>query len=602
MKDGVCLIDGELAAIQLGQPVDNPISDELLGDYFCFEDGAYQLTGKAMKVLYSVAQLREKLYKDGFVCDGIRFCRFKRSSGSSRVGKCLFIDEKLYSRIHKWEMCGLKVKEGQQVDLAALEAYIALSLSSIIGLISIRPENFLVIDDYNSVFKDKVIAVKADSDGWLTSAPEEVEVSNSIWDGQSLIDKSLLGEYEDKGMVLLRNRFFKSACFNCNLQQFFADHGITDVSQLNGRTFAHDISDVKIITTPSSIKYLKFGTLEKWLQLLDEDGDFGVVKYEKPTHFFDGDMVQTHYQLLNTLQMSQDDVSALVQPSLDYLSLIQSDPTILRFHIKHGGADEKISSAATTNDVVYQMLGLTDKFSETKLYHEFVQDVSRAFKKNLRRGHLLVHGNYSTLLGNPIEMLYSSIGQFDGMSQIGVGNVYNKSFAFGQTLLGSRSPHVTVGNVWLTKNKDNAEISRYINATNNIVCINSIGENVLMRLSGADFDSDVVMLTDNPILIGAAQKNYDKFLVPTSLVDAKKVVRHYTKEEQADLDIKTSVNKIGEIVNLSQELNTKLWDLLNGGCSFEDVEELYCDIAKLDILSGIEINYRSAHTATCAYI
>ena len=481
MKDGVCLIDGELAAIQLGQPVDNPISDELLGDYFCFEDGAYQLTGKAMKVLYSVAQLREKLYKDGFVCDGIRFCRFKRSSGSSRVGKCLFIDEKLYSRIHKWEMCGLKIKEGQQVDLAALEAYIALSLSSIIGLISIRPENFLVIDDYNSVFKDKVIAVKADNDGWLTSAPEEVEVSNSIWDGQSLIDKSLLGEYEDKGMVLLRNRFFKSACFNCNLQQFFADHGITDVSQLNGRTFANDISDVKIVTTPSSIKYLKFGTLEKWLQLLDEDGDFGVVKYEKPTHFFDGDMVQTHYQLLNTLQMSQDDVSALVQPSLDYLSLIQSDPTILRFHIKHGGADEKISSAATTNDVVYQMLGLTDKFSGTKLYHEFVQDVSRAFKKNLRRGHLLVHGNYSTLLGNPIEMLYSAIGQFDGTSQIGVGNVYNKSFAFGQTLLGSRSPHVTVGNVWITKNKDNAEISRYINATNNIVCINSIGETRLQE-------------------------------------------------------------------------------------------------------------------------
>lgn len=150
------------------------------------------------------------------------------------------------------------------------------------------------------------------------------------------------------------------------------------------------------------------------------------------------------------------------------------------------GADEKISSAATTNDVVYQMLGLTDKFSGTKLYHEFVQDVSRAFKKNLRRGHLLVHGNYSTLLGNPIEMLYSAIGQFDGTSQIGVGNVYNKSFAFGQTLLGSRSPHVTVGNVWITKNKDNAEISRYINATNNIVCINSIGENVLMRLSGAD--------------------------------------------------------------------------------------------------------------------
>lgn len=68
------------------------------------------------------------------------------------------------------------------------------------------------------------------------------------------------------------------------------------------------------------------------------------------------------------------------------------------------------------------------------------------------------------------------------------------------------------------------------------------------------------------------------------------MVRHYTKAEQADLDIKTSVNKIGEIVNLSQELNTKLWDELNGGKTYEEVEELYCDIAKLDVLSGIEID------------
>ena len=119
-------------------------------------------------------------------------------------------------------------------------------------------------------------------------------------------------------MILLRNRFFKSACFNTNIQKFFADRGITDVSQLSGFTLAQDISDIKVITTPSSIKYVKFGTLEQWLRLLDEDGNFGVVKHEKPTHFFDGRMVQIHYQLLNTLQLSQDDVDQLAKPSLDY--------------------------------------------------------------------------------------------------------------------------------------------------------------------------------------------------------------------------------------------------------------------------------------------
>lgn len=590
LVDNVCIKNGELIAVRIDSPVENPLPPQKLGNLFKFDDGKYCL-GKSMKVVMSVADLRSKLYHDGFVCDGIVFQRFKRSSGSSRIGKCLFIDERLYPRMHKWELCGLKVRAGQEIDLAALEAYIALTLSSIIGTLPLSPENFLVIDDYKSVFKDRVVATRIGEDGWLTSKPEDVDVSNSIWDGQSLIDNSAMGDWKDKGMLLLRNRFFKSACFNTNIQQFFADHGVTDIGQLNGFTLAENINQIKIITTPSSIKYLKFGSLEQWLSLLAEDGNFGIVKHEKPTHYFDGRMVQVHYQLLNTLQLSQDDVDNLVAPSLDYLRLIQSDPAVLRYHIKYlGNKDEAGDEVSSTNDVVYRMLGITDKFAQTKLYHDFRNDVSKSFKKELYRGHILVNGNYSTLLGNPIEMLYSAIGQFNGESKIGVGNIFCRKFEFGKTILGSRSPHVTMGNVLLARNMDNEEIQRYVNATKEIVCINSIGENILFRLSGADFDSDTMLLTDNSILINAAERNYHRYLVPTSLVDAKKIVRRYTREDQTDLDIKTSVNKIGEIVNLSQELNTKLWDEINSGADSSDLDELYCEIAQLDVLSNIEID------------
>lgn len=589
LHDNICVKNGELIAIRVENPVEAPVSADILGKYFTFDDGEYRLN-KALKVVHTVADLRRMLYQNGFVCDGVRYRRFKRSSGSSRVGKCLFIDDRLYDRMHKWEMCGLKVKEGQEVDLAALEAYIALTLSSIIGTIPLRPENFLVIDDFESVFQDRAVVSRIGDDGWLESKPEDVEVKNSIWDGQSLIDKSAMGEYQDFGMILLRNRFFKSACFNTNIQQFFADRGITDVSQLNGFTLAEKLEDVLIITTPSSIKYLKFGSLETWLRMLDEDGEFGIVKHEKKTHFFDGRMVMTHYQLLNTLQMTQEEVDEFVRPSLDYLRMIHTDPAVLRYHIKFSGYGEPINPAQSANEVVYQMLGITDKFFYTKLCDDFKHDVVKSFKKALSHGHILVNGNYSTLLGNPIEMLYASIGEFDGESQIGVGNIYCKGFQFGQRLLGSRSPHVTAGNILLTNNTSNDEIAKYLNITNEIVCINSIGENILMRLSGADFDSDTMLLTDHPLLIMAAERNYHRFLVPTSMVEAKKVVRHYTRDEQSDLDIKTSVNKIGEIVNLSQELNTMMWDRMNNGEQFEDVEELYCDIAKLDVLSGIEID------------
>ena len=133
-------------------------------------------------------------------------------------------------------------------------------------------------------------------------------------------------------------------------------------------------------------------------------------------------------------------------------------------------------------------------------------------------------------------------------------------------------------------------IDKYLNLTNEIVCINSINENVLQKLSGCDFDSDTVLLTDNKYLIKAAQKNYHLFKTPTSFVSATKVKRYYTPEQQADLDIKTSVNKIGEIINLSQELNSLLWDRMYHGASYDEIKELYYDICQLDIMSGLEID------------
>ena len=587
--DCIAWDDGEIVGVQTGEKVNNPVDAEEL-PYFIFKDGMYRAKDN-IKTCNNVADIRSDIYENGFVCEGIKYVRFKRSSGSSRVGKCLFINERLYNAMHEWEMCGIQVKEGQDIDLAALEPYIALTLSSIIDTIEIKPENILVVDDYKSVFHERAIATRL-VDGRLVSQPEDVEISNSIWDGQSLMDRSLFGEYSNKGMLLLRARFFKSCCFNTNIQQWFADHGIKKVSQLNGYTRAKKIEDVKLITTPSSIKYLKFGTLDHWLDTLETT--FGVVKYEKKTHFFDGRMVQTHYQLINTLQMTYEEVEQFIKPSLDYARMIKTDPAVLRHQIsyQYQSPDDTFYTKAVTskNDIIYRLLGMNDRFAKTKMYRNFCNDLIKSFIKNLRCGHVLVRGNYSTLCGNPIEMLKMSIGQFDGSSIIERDTVHCEMFESGKELLGSRSPHVTIGNILVTRNVIRPEIARYMNPTNEIVYVNSIQENLLERLSGADFDSDTMLLTDNEILVTAAKRNYDNFPVPTKLVESAMRNRRYTNREKADLDIKTSVNKIGEIINLSQELNSILWDRINKGASVDDVMELYCDISQLDVMSNLEID------------
>lgn len=587
-EDCIAWDDGEIVGVQTGKEVNYPIDIDKIP--FILKDGMYQAKDN-IKTYNNVADIRSDIYENGFVCEGIKYVRFKRSSGSSRVGKCLFINERLYDAMHEWEMCGIQVNEGQDIDLAALEPYIALTLSSIIDTIEIKPENILVVDDYKSVFHERAIATRL-VDGQLVSKPEDVEISNSIWDGQSLMDRSLFGEYSNKGMLLLRARFFKSCCFNANIQQWFADHGIKKVSQLNGYTRAKKIEDVKLITTPSSIKYLKFGTLDHWFDTLETT--FGVVKYEKKTHFFDGRMVQTHYQLINTLQMTYEEVEQFIKPSLDYARMIKTDPAVLRHQIsyQYQSPDDTFYTKAVTskNDIIYRLLGVNDRFSKTKMYRSFCNDLIRSFIKNLRCGHVLVRGNYSTLCGNPIEMLKMSIGQFDGSSIIEKNTVHCEMFESGKELLGSRSPHVTIGNILVTRNVIRPEIARYMNPTNEIVYVNSIQENLLERLSGADFDSDTMLLTDNEILVTAAKRNYDNFPVPTKLVESAMRNRRYTNREKADLDIKTSVNKIGEIINLSQELNSILWDRINKGASVDDVMELYCDISQLDVMSNLEID------------
>lgn len=589
-----------MVALKIDEPFYNSIDTSLLPPYFACEYDEEKMTYtyslvKTIKSVKSAKWLREWCYENGFICNGIHYCRFKRSSGSARVGKCLFIDKRLYHNMHQSEQCGLNINSGDSLDIAAFEAYISLPTSSIIDTLEIRPENILVVDDWTSTFYDNAVCTDLGENGWLKTEEKEMKISNSIWDGQSLIDFSLMGKYQSKGMLLLRNKFFKSCCFNTNIQKFFDDNHITNISQLQGETLAQDIQDIKLITTPSSIKFYKFENLKTWLENIYPF--FGIVKHDKDTHYFNGRMVQAHYQLLNTLQLSQDEIRHIVKDGLDYINLLNTNVDVMRYHLKFSDTDDvEIDNVMKNkNEIVYKLLNFDCAFHKTRIYYDFKKDLCRSYLRNMKKGHILLNGTYATLFGNPYEMLLQTIGKFDGSSVIASGTVHNTRYPYGCEILGSRSPHVTIGNILITKNVNCDIIDRYFNLTPNIICINSIGENILERLSGADFDSDTLLITDNKILVNSAKKNYHIFKVPTRNINPPKSKRHYTPSDLADLDDKTSNNKIGEIVNLSQELNSLLWDIVSkSGQSLEEqydsIKEIYYDVCQLDVMSNIEID------------
>ena len=594
-------------------PVEEPLPDALLGKYFKYdpETRSYKRSDKVIPTAFSCQDIREHLYTHGFDIDGIHYVRYKRSAGASRDGRCLFIAEPLYADMMAWSSCDLSADTAS--DQASWQAYIALTLSSIENVIKLPKKSILIIRDRVSRFTDNVVCVKENDAHDLMAEEEETEIENVIWDGEALLDASVFYEngYNDHGMMLLRNRFFKTCAFNTNLQDWFFDNDITQVSQLAGYTTARKIEDIKLVVTESSIKYFKFMPKEmplaekckRWLDAMYEgknNSTFGVVKADHDAPLMDGRMAYTNYQLLNTLGLTREGIGKLLEPSFDYLQAMLNKSPFLRYQINmttdHATIAEKElpDLAKYRRDTVLDMSCRTPLFEQTEFYKSFRSDTTKYFKKRLKKGRVAVCGNYEVLFGNAYEFLVAltdeSYEPTDSFS-LDDGQVCTVGFAHGDTVLCARSPHITMGNLYLAENVHCYDLLRYFNLTPNIICVNAIESNIQQRLNGCDYDSDSMLVTNDPWIIAGVTSCYNILKVPVCKAEPiGKTDYENTPRSLAALDQTIAKNKIGEIVNLSQFLNCLLWDGLFTEQGEHHPMDIYHDICILAVLSGMEID------------
>ncbi|MBR5222402.1 MAG: hypothetical protein IKV66_15570 [Clostridia bacterium] len=628
MTDHICVrdIDGEPTLIAVEVPynkdtdyahVENPIGEEILGKYFSYdsEKQCYCRTGKALETAVKCEEIRAVLYRDGFSVDGIHYVRYKRSAGSSRSGHCLFIAEPLYDDMMAWSSCGLSAEVDDQ---ASWQAYISLTLSSIESILKLPKKAILIIPDQTSVFKTHAVCVRQTEDGMLTAAEEETEVENVIWDGEALMDVSVFNDngYGEHSMMLLRNRFFKTCAFNTNLQLWFQVNDIKQIRQLAGFTTARDVTDIKLVITESSLKYLKFLPKEMplkekfklWLDAAYEGkdtSDFGVVKTDHYPTQMNGNMSYTSYQIINTMPFSYAETENFLAMSLEYLEKLQKRSTYMRFHLNHVGLQDDIDSKTLTVDnyrqrLIHDLTTRTPQFEHTSIYKDFRTEVCKIFKDKLKSGRVLVDGNYQTLFGNPIEFLCAIIDKDYKVNHplaITGDNAYCSHYRDGDAYLCIRSPHITMGNLYLAENTPHHYIDSYFNLNPNILCVNAIRNNIQQQLNGCDYDSDAVLVTWNTPLRYHSALIRDAFPIPVCKIDPiGKASYTNTPESLAQLDQKISDNKIGEIINLSQFLNSLFWDefhrldCFNNRGEFQKLKPLYYEICILAVLSGMEID------------
>ncbi len=617
ITDNICISgDKILAVITYVQASANKLPVGYCNFGFDADNNCY--TFKQAKTILSTADLRDRLYDKGFTMlnakgNPIEYVRYKRSAGMSRIGKCYFIRKEMYKKMIAWSdfspgssKIDAELKEyGLTLisDPVAHEAYTALTLSTIEDTVEIPLDSILFMRDVEGFSNPDAINVKCE-EGRAVAKRERVNISSILWDGEALLDESVFEQAgrSSKGMMLLRNRYFKSCAFNTKLQEWFNTSKIKDVSQLNGFTLAADISQVKMVVTESSLKFLKMfeGEFEDkiryWAEHIKNNGGniFGIVKSEKPTKFAGGQYVRTSYQLINTINITEEEAKTLVAPVNEFKRNLRNDYRYMKYYLDEFRSDD---SEAGFNPLLYKkklvsrILDKYPEFAETKMYYGFRNDIIGEINNSIKHGKLLVRGTNAVLFGNGLDLLFSCgfkdyhpwrlfIDDPDYIS------VYSSFFKERARILCARSPHITMGNI-IVADSIKEEYDHYFNLTDNIICVNAIGSTVQHRLNGCDYDSDVMLISDNNVLSQAALRDYGSFPVPFNGIEFDKT----ENRSLADIDRLISENKIGEIVNLSQKLNTIYWSIINTpDISIISPDELYKDICILAVLSNTEID------------
>lgn len=570
-----------------------------------------------LKTDASIDELRKSIYK-GFVLDGSKYVVFMRSPGKARVGEVLYIKEKLFDDFITWARMGIDFNEIKDVvDIAGLKASESLILSSIKDEIIIKENEILLIPDVvvpYKIPKGKASITRMNDDGMAETFDNEVDINieNDIFDGQSL----LVPEYyhDGKSMLLLRNRFFKSAAFCFDIQKWFKDTGITDVKQLNGYTLAQKVEDIKLITTPNSLKFMKqkkyiqfnhtvenleSATFKYWLQQIKDDGCvFGVVKNEYSSNF----IKEYNYQVDNSLDLTKDDMRQLLKYEFERIARAKNDNDFFVNEFiekkEHIRKNDDYFRKKQFDNCVCELYKLNKDIQYTDFFKTYKNNMLKEYKALLKLGkYKLEDSDYCVVCSNPFEMIQyaCNIKQSDWVRIHYGREAYCRYYPDKQELIATRSPHIYSGNVVCLHNKYHSWFDEYMNLSDNIVVINSIESDIMDRCNSMDFDSDTVLLSSNSILVREAKACEEKFPTPICQIKPIPKERYYNIEHFIDCDKTIADAKIGEIVDLSQLLQSYYHEVkLKTDITCEKKEQilqyLKNQISKLASLSGCEID------------
>ena len=439
----------------------------------------------------------------GFSVNGVNYKRLLGTNGGIKNSTIVFISERHIGEIQRRIDNGRDMQ--QKLVPAKLEAYKALACSASVPVS--WPKGILVVKDFETVFHEDTIYLSDENDGEpLMEMRKDTEIHLDGCDGCGIMLPSLAARWsEELGLDYVmsgcntRLSFEKGMLFTFDFLEFAEKvAGRYEVEDIWGNVV--DIRNVELIFTESMLKLWDgYRSMEHYLECCHDNGYSICVTKVCPKVL--EHQRALNYQFIQSYDLTDEDIDELIRPTVDMLhDLLGGDWAKMVLFLAGEGvgevAPEKIKAGIAKAMMIDRRVA-GDPYVQSRIYELVKNRINEA-----KVGVLDVHGNYSIVSGDPYALCQSIFGmKVTGLLK--AGEIYNRYWIDNSDkdeLVCFRAPmsvHNNIRKVSPCRREDAAYWYRHITTGTIINC----WDTMTAAMNGMDEDGDLVMLSDNPVLV-----------------------------------------------------------------------------------------------------
>lgn len=451
--------------------------------------------------------------KKGFYINGKKFKRLIGTTGGVKQSVVQFCNEEIHEELNRRMENGWN--KNTPIVPAKFEAYKALSCSVSTPVTMPR---MIIIKDGSVNIKDNVIKVGDNGEGGFNveyNVPYEAE--KQFTDGAGMMTPEMamqwaidLGQYyidKDGNKVVdyipsgYNTRFSYSkgvlACFDFKA---FAEEVANEYMIEDCWGHMRDVREADVILTDNMMKLTAaYSSMEDYLENCHKNGyEFCITKItpkelEKKR--------STNYQYLQSYEdMSDNDIEELISETVENINGALGDDIRKAILFTRGSHITEGAIRKTDPDFTKALMIDENVINDSYVKQQIYKMISRKIN-DAKMGVLQISGNYAMIVGD-MYALCQHMFKMPVTGLLGFGEFYSGNWLKQgiDEVIAFRSPMTSHNNIRRLKFISNPETDKWFKYLDTMIVFNAF-DTTCDALNGADFDSDSVITTNNPIIL-----------------------------------------------------------------------------------------------------